>query len=550
MSLKRTLAAASVLLAAAAHGSELPYVQTLKGGQAAAGPPRLIVRASPKVELVMLVASRADHQRTINIPRDDNELGSFWSGRSQALSYAEAPKHLRDLRQKGLWGDALLTYAVHLSDPPALERLLPWPESLLRQPARASAPAPSELDKFREELIQFGELLRFTELMGEKQADYRRLEEQVRGHLAGGDPVRINSDFWGIQPGGDVYLIPSPLINGGYLASVQAGGKTHEFLAFGPALPETVDNENLLHHLVHHELSHPLLDPLLRRHAAELESSSALWVPLTEWLVSSRNLLTWTDGISEHLLRAYNIHLLRQNNPMLAELSVTSEKEIGYIYIRPFMEILAEYAGDRKTYPDFGAFMPRLAERLKGLAARARDLNPITRTPEFDIINPGFEEADGAWMARGWDLVKAGNLPGSDGRELARISRDTTVAHGGGSSLRLEVSPATTGLVAVEQAPLAVRAGGTVRVSAWVKARGVERQGLQQKVCGLYVLFQDRQGEVLSRGETDSAVGTLDWTELTGEFVAPAGTSRLTVGILLGMSGTAWFDDLKLVRVD
>jgi hypothetical protein len=114
----------------------------------------------------------------------------------------------------------------------------------------------------------------------------------------------------------------------------------------------------------------------------------------------------------------------------------------------------------------------------------------------------------------------------------------------------VEVSPDTTGLVAVEQGPLAVRAGGTIRISTWLKTRDVERQGLQQKVCGLYVLFQDRSGEVLSRGETDSAVGTLDWTELSGEFVAPPGTTRLTVGILLGMSGTAWFDDLKLTRVD
>ncbi|MFQ5766641.1 MAG: hypothetical protein ACE5ID_01470, partial [Acidobacteriota bacterium] len=80
--------------------------------------------------------------------------------------------------------------------------------------------------------------------------------------------------------------------------------------------------------------------------------------------------------------------------------------------------------------------------------------------------------------------------------------------------------------------------------------RDVHREGLQQQVCGLYVLFENKNGEILSRGETDSAVGTLDWTKISGDFVAPEGTSHFTVGILLGMSGTAWVDDLSIERLD
>ncbi len=104
--------------------------------------------------------------------------------------------------------------------------------------------------------------------------------------------------------------------------------------------------------------------------------------------------------------------------------------------------------------------------------------------------------------------------------------------------------------MAVEQGPLAVRAGGTVRASCWIKASEVRRDPGQQKVAGIYVLFLDKAGEVLSRGESDSAVGTLDWTRLQAEFVAPPGTARARLGILLGMSGTAWFDDMAFERVD
>jgi len=95
-----------------------------------------------------------------------------------------------------------------------------------------------------------------------------------------------------------------------------------------------------------------------------------------------------------------------------------------------------------------------------------------------------------------------------------------------------------------------VRTGGTVRVAAWVKTEDVNREGMQQKVCGIYVLFFNKAGEIISRGESDSAVGTLDWTRLTAEFVAPPNAVRAGLGILLGMSGTAWFDDMEFERVD
>ena len=89
--------------------------------------------------------------------------------------------------------------------------------------------------------------------------------------------------------------------------------------------------------------------------------------------------------------------------------------------------------------------------------------------------------------------------------------------------------------------------------SGWtgtVSTEDVRREGAQQKVCGIYVLFLNAAGEILSRGESDSAVGTLDWTLLSAEFVAPAETARAQLGILLGMSGTAWFDDLTFARID
>jgi hypothetical protein len=558
---RRTLCAAVTLSALlptglvsnGAHAAEMPYVAVARGEQSPASTSRLIITTSAKVELVMLVAAQADLEGAVTRPRADNELGRYWLASSRSFGYEEAPRRLRrqGQRQRGLRGDRLLEFALYLSDPPTLERILPWPESLLNLAEGDEGEDPADvLDRLRREIQEFGAKMRFDERLNERRGEYERLETALRERLAGQDPLADNSAFWGVQPDGDIYLVLSPLISGGYLTSLPVAGRTHHVLAFGPAVPATMEKENLIHHLTHHELSHPLIDRILEKRAAELASSDALLLPMASRVQGRTHTWTWTRSVGEHLLRAYNILELRHRDPVLAELSVTTEEANGFIYTREFVGILDEYAAHRDRWPGLDDFFPTLVTRLDGLAGRISQLDPASRAAEFQLLNPGFEQAGEGWMIKRWSLVRAGDLPGSSGVSLARVARDTGVAHGGEASLRIRMEPSTTGLVAVEQGPLAVRAGGTVRVSAHVKADNLRREGPQQEVCGLYVLFLDRSGAVLSRGETDSAVGTLDWTQLSGEFVAPAGTVQATLGVLLAMSGTAWFDDLKFERVD
>ncbi len=542
-----------ILLGAAAGplAAELPHITQARRGGDAAGEPRMIITAAAQVELVTLVAARADYQRSVNPPQADNPLGAFWNERSKPFGVHAAPLHLRALRKHGLWGDRLLEFALHLSSPPALERVVPWSEDLLDAARGESMEDPAAvLDQLRLEIKDFGEKVRFDDHFTDRQGDYDTMVAGLEALLEGQDPMEQNATFWGVKPSGDLYLIPSPLMAGGYLASIKVGGSTHQFLAFGPALAVRVVDPNFLNHLLHHELSHLIVNPILRAHADGLEASSALWRPLAQKLRDATHVVTWTDGVGEHLLRAYNIHLLQKEDPVHADLFVSSEEAGGYIYTRPFLEILSEYAADRERWPSLAAYMPAFMERLVAMAGNVRDLDPVSRVPEFELANSGFEEGGGAWIARNWMLVRAGDLPGKAAGKFTEVRRDAQVAHQGTASLRLRIGPDTTGLVAVEQGPLAVRSGGTVRASAWVKTEEVQREGMQQKVCGLYVIFFNKAGEIISRGESDTAVGTLDWTHLTAEFVAPAHTARAGFGILLGMSGTAWFDDVDFERVD
>ena len=535
---------------AAARGAELPYVEALRGGQASTRAPRLLIQASAKLELVTLVAARADYERTVNRPVPGNDLGGFWSANTRQFGYDEAPKHLRELQARGLWGDRLLEFALHLSDPPALERIVPWSEGLLTLLGPDRQAAARDLEQLRQEIRSFGEKIRFMEHWASHHAEYSQLESSLRPLLGSADPVGENAAFWGSKPSGDFHLLPSAVVNGGYLASLQVGGHRHEFLAFGPVLPAGTTETGLLQHLVRHELSHPFVDPVLKSQEAGLATSRTLHTYLLGNPGVRRLPATWSEAVGEHLLRAYNVRVTRAVDPVHAELYVSSEQMNGFLYLRPFLAMLDDYAGQRAKWPDLAAFMPEVIRRLNALSVHPADMDPSRRAPEFELSNPGFEQGSPSWLVRDWTLFPGGSIGTTTPAVQARVTRDTRVVHGGTAALRIAVDGRTTDLVALEQGPLAVRAGGSVRLSGWVKTEGVVREGLQQKVCGLYVIFIDDSGNVLSRGETDSVVGTTDWTRLSGEFVAPTGTKRAFAGVLHGMTGTAWFDDLLYERLD
>ncbi|MFQ5719489.1 MAG: DUF4932 domain-containing protein [Acidobacteriota bacterium] len=532
-------------------GAELPYVDDIQQERSSDGPARLVMRPSAKLDLVMIVAALADQQRAFMRSLHDEMLGAYWVNNTRQFALEAAPRHLKTLRAQGLWGDRLLELAMHLSEPPALERVVPWSDGLLAVAGGGEdETAPAQLDRFVDELRDFAEKSRFMERYTRKADEYQAMQTTLETTFKGTRPLEQNTGFWGVDAPGDFYLLPSPVMLGGSLASVAVGSRTHQFMAFGPARPEDLENTGFLHHVVYHELSHPLVDPVLAAHRDDLDGSKQLWFAVSSRLSRGQNVLNWTDCVGEHLLRAYNVRLLRDQSAVQAELAIDSEVAAGFLYMRQFLALLDDYAADRKRWPDLAAFMPEMSTRLDATASSDAAIDPATRPPAFSLNNPGFEATGDGWLVSGWELARAGSVPTVTDAGFPQVTRDGNNAHGGEASLRVDVTDATRDLIAVEQGPLAVRPGGTVRVSGWLKTDEVARHTGQQRVCGFYVLFMNGDGDVISRGETDSAVGTIDWTALSGEFVAPAGTVGARFGILLGMSGTAWFDDLNFERLD
>ncbi len=152
----------------------------------------------------------------------------------------------------------------------------------------------------------------------------------------------------------------------------------------------------------------------------------------------------------------------------------------------------------------------------------------LTENPSFEII------ADGEKVPSGW----RGNTD--------TFSRDVTVAREGKASLKYgNANPEHYRLC---RQPLPLKAGGKYRFSAQVKTDGINGDDSGATIC---VEWCDKQGKWLGGSYPSGVKGTCDWQLVEGFAAVPtnAGSSSLSCYVRRGMTGTAWFDDVRVQRM-
>ena len=176
--------------------------------------------------------------------------------------------------------------------------------------------------------------------------------------------------------------------------------------------------------------------------------------------------------------------------------------------------------------------------RLAGIASLA--LAATAAAAGTGLVNPSFEAPGG--LPDGWTL--AVGAKSGDGAESA-VAVDREVAHEGGASLRFS-GDARTGTWRMAQQEVAVRAGDRVTLRVAARCRDLVRKGSQFPNANGVLSFLDEQGARKAIVGTPVLSGTRDWTELVADAIAPAGTTRAVAGVFSSMTGTVWFDDVRL----
>jgi len=150
--------------------------------------------------------------------------------------------------------------------------------------------------------------------------------------------------------------------------------------------------------------------------------------------------------------------------------------------------------------------------------------------------NPGFEKASAhSRLPAGWH------------GDQAVYARDTNHVRSGAASLRFVNShPGTYRLCS---ATVGARPGLKYGFSAWLKTRGIAGDDSGATLCLEWV---DSESKWLGGAYPSGIKGTRDWTRVE-QFVAhiPTNAARVVLSCYVrrGMTGEAWFDDVRLQRM-
>jgi hypothetical protein len=150
------------------------------------------------------------------------------------------------------------------------------------------------------------------------------------------------------------------------------------------------------------------------------------------------------------------------------------------------------------------------------------------------VANPSFEENKEGSLPLGW----------SGDRQVYSV--DTSVTRSGKAALKYVNNDASRYRLVSRVVP--VQPGWKVRMRVWVKTENLKGEESGATTC---MEWSGKDGKWLGGCYPTGVKGTSDWKLVEGVTRVPenATTVRLSCYARKGMTGTAWFDDVELVRV-
>ncbi len=137
-------------------------------------------------------------------------------------------------------------------------------------------------------------------------------------------------------------------------------------------------------------------------------------------------------------------------------------------------------------------------------------------------------------------------LPAEWSGDRQVYSADRETARTGSAALKYINQDSGRYRLASQKIPL--RAGWKYRISVWVKTRDLVGEESGATVC---VEWRGDDGKWLGGVYPGGVKGTSDWTRIEGIARLPKGARECTLSCYVrqGMTGTAWFDDVEVVRL-
>lgn len=396
-------------------------VLSLAGGDVDRTDTRLEAAVDPRVELLSTVFRLAGHpeynQPNSASPYAEEVETHFGSHREHAVI-----KMAQKLRaEHGVSYDAVMSMAVHLTDPPALREQIPFDQSPPRLDQRWKA---EEARLFVDRLRDFVAETRFMDFYARHRKLYASAADRMERRLTDQAYVKWFDGFFGQRRGADFKVLIG-MLNGGccYGVGVRYPDGREEIRPvigvwefdddgipeFGAGITGTVV----------HELCHSYTNPLVDQHEEALEASGKRIYSTCAATMQSQAYGNWKTVVYESMVRACVVRFMHDTaGATAAQQQAAREHGRGFKWVGKLAEELGRYQHNRQRYETIDHFMPEVVAFFETYAEelpKATDVpTVVSMTPANGAqeVDPGLVEIrvtfDRPMMDGGWSVVGGG----------------------------------------------------------------------------------------------------------------------------------------------
>lgn len=280
-------------------------------------------------------------------------------------------KYARKLRDSsGISYDAVMSMAVHLTNPPVLDSVMPFSVAIPDKRWNIESSV-----KFTTLLKKFYNDADFAAFYHAHLADYAVAETRFNVLFNKLD-VSWYYKFYGKAPAENFNIIIG-LGNGGgnYGPHVDLNDHSKKVYAiigsgtFDEQSVPTYEPASYLPTLIH-EFNHSFINYLTDKYEQQLKGAGILIYEKESAKMRKQAYSEWKTMMNEALVRASVISYLKTHNAdtQVAEQELKQQLARGFVWIRPLVSLLEKYQMQRKTYPTLESFMPAIVSFYNKIA--------------------------------------------------------------------------------------------------------------------------------------------------------------------------------------
>jgi len=335
------------------------------------------VTVDPRVELFSLIfrlAGNPEYNRC-RIPSYNTDIEDYFI-KFKEHSAVKIARRLRESR--GVSFDAVMSLAVHLTNPPQLKAKVPLKPHPLFLDKRWP---PEDTLKFLNAARSFAVDSKFNTFYSQHQPLYDAAVSRLKTYLQKNGRFNWFNTFFGTGPRATFTVIMG-MLNGsssyGVKVSLPSGGE-ELFSILGiwtvdrkgnPIFDASVTGFDVIPTIIH-EFCHSFINPLVNKYEKQLEKAGRTIFSYVVSDMKKQAYNSWKILVSESLVRASVIrYILKGSGPTAARKQMAKDVKRKFIWIEDLSNRLGEYESQRDKYKDFEAFLPRIITFFNRYAAK------------------------------------------------------------------------------------------------------------------------------------------------------------------------------------